>query len=763
MRIMMIQPNYHSGGAEIAGNWPPSWVPYVGGALKKAGFDNIRFVDAMTDYIPDDVLATSVEKNQPDVVLATAITPMIYQSQKTLKIVREVCPQAKTVVGGVHPTFMYSEVLNEAPWIDYIIRGEGEEITVNLLRAIENGTDKRDRRDILGIAFLEDGKVVATPAHPPIKNLDILSPDWSLLNWERYIYTPLNVRVAVPNFARGCPFRCRFCSQWKFWRKYRSRSPKLFVDEIEELVKEYKVGFFILADEEPTIAKPRFVALCKELIDRKLDVHWGINTRVTDILRDEKELSLYRKAGLVHVSLGTEAAAQLNLNLFRKETTIEDNKRAVQLLRENGIVAEVQYIMGLENETLETIEETYRMARDWKADMTNWNMFTPWPFSELFEELGDKVEVRDYSHYNFVTPIMKPNHISREELLKGVLRNYARFYMWKTVEYWFEKDPFKRRYLLGCLWAFLQTTLNKRFYNLKRIKQKGLHTEIDFGFDESKIFTREQIAQRQQEHPELGADVKFTGTLTDVPTAFTEGVPTALSACGAPNDLPEYQEEEQKVTQEEHSGIQVFLIEDDEPTRVRMRKALRAQEGIEVYSEATNAETGLVLLKSVAGGDVALVDLSLPDKNAVELTKEFREIQETSDNPKLKVCILIEPGNQEEMFAALAAGAESYCLKSAPIAQLTEAIRLTHAGQSYLDPKIARTILPFVEDTQPEAILTGRELEVLALVAAEASYEAIAQKFGITVGMVKTHIGNILNRLYISDLIQNSVKALRLA
>ncbi|CDN09785.1 Mg-protoporphyrin IX monomethyl ester oxidative cyclase (anaerobic) [Richelia intracellularis] len=82
MRIMMIQPNYHSGGAEIAGNWPPSWVPYVGGALKTAGFDNIRFVDAMTDYIPDDMLREIIATNQPDVVLATAITPMIYQSQK---------------------------------------------------------------------------------------------------------------------------------------------------------------------------------------------------------------------------------------------------------------------------------------------------------------------------------------------------------------------------------------------------------------------------------------------------------------------------------------------------------------------------------------------------------------------------------------------------------------------------------------------------------------------------------------------------------
>ncbi len=431
-------------------------MPYVGGALKQAGLNDIRFIDAMTNYIEDEALAALIQQHQPDIVMATAITPMIYKSQDTLRIAKSVCPDAIAIMGGIHPTYMYREVLREAPWVDYIIRGEGEEISVNLVRAIAEGRDRRDRESILGLAYLDDaGQVVVTPAHPPIRDLNTLSPDWTLLDWDRYIYTPLNVRVAVPNFARGCPFRCRFCCQWKFWRKYRARKPKLFVDEIEHLVKEHNIGFFILADEEPTISKARFVSLCEELIDRDLGVHWGINTRVTDILRDEAELPLYRKAGLVHVSLGTEAAAQLNLNVFRKETTIADNKRAVKLLRDNGIVAEVQFIMGLSNETPETIEETYRMARDWGADMTNWNMFTPWPFAELFQDLEDKVEVRDFSHYNFVTPIIKPDNMTREDVLKGVLRNYARFYGWKFLEYWFTRNPFKRRYLLGCLWAFV--------------------------------------------------------------------------------------------------------------------------------------------------------------------------------------------------------------------------------------------------------------------------------------------------------------------
>ncbi|MDX2193571.1 MAG: magnesium-protoporphyrin IX monomethyl ester anaerobic oxidative cyclase [Gemmatimonadales bacterium] len=496
MRILLLHPNYHSGGAEIAGNWPPAWVAYVGGALKAAGYTDLRFIDAMTNDIPERQLRLMLAQESPDVVMVTAITPAIYKAQEILRVAKELHPQAVTVLGGIHGTFMYRQVLEEAPWIDYVVRGEGEEIAVNLARAIDAGTHVAERESIKGLAFLQDGQVVATPAHPPIRDLDALTPDWSLLQWDKYIYIPLNTRVAVPNFARGCPFTCSFCSQWKFWRIYRVRDPKKFVDEIVHLRDVHKVGFFILADEEPTINRKKFVALCEELIARDVGVPWGINTRVTDILRDEALLPLYRKAGLVHVSLGTEAAAQLKLDRFRKETTIEQNRRAIELLNIVGIFTEAQFIVGLENETEETLEETYQYARSWNCDMANWNMYTPWPFSDLFETLSERVEVRDYSKYNFVTPIMQPEAIDRDQLLRGVLKNYRRFYFRKALLEWpFEKDPFKRKYLMGCLRAFIKGTVSRRFYDLGRINFWGQSSKVDFDFDESKVLSPEQLVQ----------------------------------------------------------------------------------------------------------------------------------------------------------------------------------------------------------------------------------------------------------------------------
>ncbi len=411
-----------------------------------------------------------------------------------------------TLLGGVHATFMFKQVLSEAPWIDAIVRGEGEEILVEVVRAIDSGEWATRRRGIKGLAFAEEApggsRIVATEAAPTVKDFDAIVPDWSILEWSKYKYIPLNCRVAIPNMARGCPFTCSFCSQWKFWRDYRVRDPKKVVDEIQQLYEKYDVRFFILADEEPTINRKKFVQFCEELIARRLPdkIQWGINTRVTDILRDEQLLPLYRKAGLMHVSLGTEAAAQLKLDRFNKETKVADNKKAIKLLRDAGVVVEAQFIVGLENETAETLEETYRMAMDWKPDLANWSMYTPWPFIKLYQEMSDKVQVFDFEKYNFVTPIIKPEAMERGELLDRVMNNYRRFYFQKALfSYPWAGTGQRRRYLLGCLRAFLKAGFERKFYDLGKVGYWGPQSKkkVDFHFDQSRTIAPAQVADWQ--------------------------------------------------------------------------------------------------------------------------------------------------------------------------------------------------------------------------------------------------------------------------
>jgi anaerobic magnesium-protoporphyrin IX monomethyl ester cyclase len=161
-------------------------------------------------------------------------------------------PNAVRVLGGVHATFMFRQVLTEAPWVDVIVRGEGEEIMVALAEAVRDGRWPADRRKIKGLAFRDGGEIVATQAASTVKDLDSIKPDWTILDWPHYIYIPLGVRVAIPNMARGCPFHLfSFCSQWKFWRDYRVRDPKKVADEIEDLVTNHRSASSSLPTRNP--------------------------------------------------------------------------------------------------------------------------------------------------------------------------------------------------------------------------------------------------------------------------------------------------------------------------------------------------------------------------------------------------------------------------------------------------------------------------------------------------------------------------------
>jgi len=190
MRILFVHPNYHSGGAEIAGTWPPAWVAYLAGSLKTAGFTDIHFIDAMTENVTQDDLRQRMIDLAPDVVGTTAITPAIYVAEEVLKLASEVVPNALRVLGGIHATFMYRQVLSEAPWVDVIVRGEGEEIMTALMQARRDGRWPADKRKIKGLAFVDAGEIVATQAASTVKNLDGIDPDWTILDWSKYLYTP---------------------------------------------------------------------------------------------------------------------------------------------------------------------------------------------------------------------------------------------------------------------------------------------------------------------------------------------------------------------------------------------------------------------------------------------------------------------------------------------------------------------------------------------------------------------------------------------
>ncbi|MEP0917894.1 response regulator transcription factor [Leptolyngbya sp. DQ-M1] len=229
--------------------------------------------------------------------------------------------------------------------------------------------------------------------------------------------------------------------------------------------------------------------------------------------------------------------------------------------------------------------------------------------------------------------------------------------------------------------------------------------------------------------------------------------------------------------------IRVILIEDHDLTRVGIRAALQQREGFEVIGDARDAKSGLRLLRS-SHPDVAIVDIGLPDSTGIDLTQQFKQAQAQGECPNTKILIMTMQDSEDTVLAAFAAGADSYCMKDASIDKLAQAIQTTASGNAWIDPAIARVVLsqtqksygsgqqsaeaPTIsinrlsdEDFIPAYPLTERELEVLKLIVEGCSNAQIAEKLYITVGTVKTHVRNILNKLCADDRTQVAVRALR--
>jgi anaerobic magnesium-protoporphyrin IX monomethyl ester cyclase len=444
-KVLLITPPYHCGVLESAGTWMPLGMVYVAGSLQKAGYD-VSIYDAMSKFDTFDDIRKHIKDFDPDAVGTAAYTSSIYDAVSVLKIAKEVNPEIITMLGGIHANFCWEELLQkESRAVDYIIRGEGEITTTDLLDHVFSG----NVANVPGIAFSKNGKITCTKDRPFISDLDALPTAWDLVDWKDYSFkTKKNSTLAVVSSSRGCTQKCTFCSQRLFWKeKWRARSPENFVSELEYLNSTYGVDVAMIADETPTYDRERWGKILDILMEKDLDLELLMETRVDDILRDKDIINKYRKAGILHIYVGAEAANQDTLDRYNKNLKVEQSKEAIDLINSEDIISETSFVLGMPDETPQSIEAAVKLAKYYSPDLAFFLAIAPWPYSDIYPELAPYIEEFDYSKYNLVEPIVKPIGMTREELNKHLLAAFKEFYMDKLghIE---EMSEFKKNYMI---------------------------------------------------------------------------------------------------------------------------------------------------------------------------------------------------------------------------------------------------------------------------------------------------------------------------
>jgi len=378
---------------KIRGILPPLGLAYIAAVLEQAGYQ-VVIIDVPALNLTSQDLRQRIIAESADIVGVTTMTSTLKGALEVLKIAKE--SSAITVIGGPQLAIYPQETLSY-DFIDYGIIGEGEYPFLNLVRAIE---EKKPVKEIQGLVYKENGKIYANPAYIHMNLDEIPFPSRHLLPMKKYTSIISRDPMTTMISSRGCPFQCGFCFKTPSDAKYRMRSAKNIVDEMESLSNEYKLKEIMFYDDTLTYKKEHVTAICDEILKRNLKIRWESPTRVDNI--DIELLKLMRKAGCVRLRYGVESGDRKILKLMRKGIDLDLVKHVFRLTKKSGIETFAYFIIGYIHENIETLKNTLSLAKALHPDYVMFTVATPYPGTPLYAMARDEDYIsgdywRDYT------------------------------------------------------------------------------------------------------------------------------------------------------------------------------------------------------------------------------------------------------------------------------------------------------------------------------------------------------------------------------
>jgi tRNA A37 methylthiotransferase MiaB len=411
--ILSTVPWYSLFGANLT--CIPTGLAFVAGALERLGYSaRIINPDSLTfhgysqaesysnesayeknlsdpSYFIWAALEQFLRKNPFDIFGVSVMITQFPAAHFLSQIAKKVNPDALIIWGGIGVTVKPEWAFDTpASVVDYVIRGEGEQTIVNLIKCLE---EDRSVGDVKGISYLSSNGIIHNPDAGPIRNLD------DIPHPAKHLYTSIDGTAKAPPYAysrlftsRGCPFQCTYCDSNKLWsRKVRNQSAEYVVEEIELLKKHFSVKMIVFDDDTFALDSKACDHLLDLMIERHLNVSWRCETRAN--LVTDKLLTKMKKAGCKSITLGVESGNEETLKKIKKGVTKDQIRHAAKLIKQQGILLNGFFMFGFpwetEQEMKNTLDFIYELGPNGEVGAVI-SFLIPYPGTQLYNDIVEQ-------------------------------------------------------------------------------------------------------------------------------------------------------------------------------------------------------------------------------------------------------------------------------------------------------------------------------------------------------------------------------------
>jgi len=454
MKILLVYPvppKVHWPKGLFRSRWVPSGISYIGRALIDAGHEvrihmrEERLVKCNVDWNhADEELRNELIKFKPDMVGLSILTPSITEAGWIAEQTKAACGTDTIIVArGVHPSALPEETLRDYTAIDVVTVGEGERTLVELAA-------KGISSDVAGLVYRDNDKFIHTAKRDTVKDLDALGfPAYELFDMAYYsepspwLIRWLPLSSANIRTSRGCPGVCKFCAgHYIGGVGVRYHSVEHVIEQIGMVVKNYGVEAIHFEDDTMGSDVAHLRMLCGELRKKGFDkLKWDCCLRVDQV--DAELLKEMKASGCIQIEYGFESGSDSTLRRLSKNTSVELNRRAVNLTRKSGIRIFADFMFGLPGETEEQFKSTIRFLYWARPEIISASCLCPLPGTSLYNELPEETKKNiEWGQYAYLEEVGLGINMTAmpTEKLRKLYRRFCRYIYQPQILYSFLRD-----------------------------------------------------------------------------------------------------------------------------------------------------------------------------------------------------------------------------------------------------------------------------------------------------------------------------------